>query len=76
MMPLEDYFNKIAKINKVDKLSIQLFLRNGSSYKRRGLYFVPDIVAVAPIATKNIQTATEKSMDATKNILTNSKDNG
>lgn len=68
MMPLEDYFSKIARLNKVDQLSIQLFLRNGSSYKRRGLYFVPDIVAVAPIATEKSTDATENIPAATKNF--------
>src|SRR6185369_10867124 len=53
---LEAYFKKIAEANKVDKYIVDLFSRNGNSYKKRGQHILvfqtePVVAPATPAAT-------------------------
>lgn len=57
---LENYFNQIAKVNRLTTLSVQLYAKNGSSFLRKG-FFVVDIPAVVDSTTNQQQI--NKSVD-------------
>lgn len=72
---LEEYFKKIAELNKLTQIGIQLFAKNGTSWLRKGFFLIPITAVEKPLipvesSTKPLQTPSKQNpMDTNAQIL-------
>jgi len=64
---LEEYFRKVAKDHRTEKLGILLFVKNGNSFLRKGFFSVP-IVAVENAIENSTATVKPAVDDSTKTV--------